>query len=179
MTPTGWLTDDFAILGALWIFGGVLLCVGVGAATGLLLGTEKGLGAGLLLWGLGNVAVAALTALYLWVDSTEVALHVARCEPLASSSGKPTHRLSFELERPGAAPRQAALQPIAGPCPLDTDQPLQLRVRRDALGAGAGPLAAEVVDDRPQVIAAVWAAFGSFGLLAGSLLWRHAMPRRT
>ena len=60
MTPAGWMLDPFIFLGFGWAFGGVLPCMLLGLLLGRAHGTALGAGSALLLWGVGNLLVAAL-----------------------------------------------------------------------------------------------------------------------
>ncbi|MFO1327536.1 MAG: hypothetical protein U1F56_24685 [Rubrivivax sp.] len=170
MTPHGWLTEDLAAAGVVWLFGGALLGAALGLAVGMARSTLQGLGSGLLLWGLGNVLVSAGVLAYLQHDSVELALPPLRCEALGDGAGMALHRIVLRAQRPGEPAHEVRHQLREGPCPELLGDPVRLRLRHDALASSVPDIAGDTIDERPLAIMAIWGAFGGFGLLAGTLL---------
>lgn len=176
MTPAGWMLDPFVLLGFAWAFGGVLPCLVLGLLLGRARGPALGVGSALLLWGLGNLLVAALLVVYVEVDSTVLTLQATRCEPSADSRGEPLRTLFYAVQRPGEPAHEARTPPQSGACPegrLPAER-VPLRLRKDALAAAAPRVAAEEVEGSAALPAAVtWGVFGVFGSFAGGLLLAH------
>lgn len=165
------------------MFGGVLPALGLGFAVGRLYRVEAGIASGLLLWGLGNLAVAAGVALFIHVDSTVVSARLSRCEPLAPDRGRSMQQQFFRV--PAAATLAAGLReistpPLQGLCaedPNPTD--IALRVRKDDLRGTAALIPGEAADDdKPVVIMVLWSIFGGAGSLIGGVLLASTRPGR-
>jgi hypothetical protein len=171
MTPTGWMTDTLAGWGAAWMFGGLFLAVGVGLLAGWRLGGVVGIGSGLLLWGLGNVTISVMTALFLLVDSTVLPLKPLHCEPGADARDRPLRTLTYALQRPGEPARVVSTETARGQCPQGAPEADAMRVRKDALASTAPRIAGEWADDdKPLAVMAIWGAFGAFAMLGAGLL---------
>lgn len=172
MTPQGWLTDDIALFGFAWTFGGVLVCVAIGFAVGARRGAGAGIGIGLLLWGAGNLATAAMVLALLHLDTVPLALAPARCEPATDSRGQPQHALSYRTTRADGSAVEVSTPAAPGPCPED-EAPRALRVRRDGLASHDPQLRAEAADDDlADAVMATWGLFGTVATLAGAVLAR-------
>ena len=176
MTPDGWLTSQVVMLGAAWIFGGALVAVAVGALVGRRKGTEAGIGSGLTLWALGNLAVVVLMALVVHVDSVVLHLEPTRCEPRTDSRGTAVRTLYHAVQRPGEPAHELQGPTQRGLCPEGGSAREALRVRRDALASPVLRIPSETVtgnDDTPLAVMATWGMFGGIGLLMGGLLLAH------
>lgn len=168
MTPTGWALEQFVLLGAAWMFGGLLPAGAVAWWLRRRVGRDRALGVAVIVWGLGNLAVAALIGIYLRVDTVMLTLPAPRCEAAVDAQGRPVHTLTWPLPRPGAALREVQLQGKPGECPLAL-QAERVRVRRAALDGSERLLKPEPVDDNdPALVMLVWGGFGLFGMLFGS-----------
>lgn len=168
MTPAGWALEQFVLLGAAWMFGGLLPAAALAWVLGRGIGRDRALGVAVAFWGLGNLAVAALIGFYLRVDTVVLTLPAPRCEAAADAQGRPVHALTWPLQRAGAPLREVVLQGQSGECPL-SPQPERLRLRRAALDGPLRVLAPEPRDDNdPSLVMLVWGGFGLFGLLFGS-----------
>jgi hypothetical protein len=182
MTPTGWMTDDFAAWGAAWMFGGLLLALPIGVLIGRWKGPEAGIGSGMLVWGLGNITISAMTVLFMQVDSKVLHLKPLQCEPGTDSRNRPLRTLTYGLQRPGEPARVVTTLCTRGLCPEGSPQADALRVRTDALASGAPRIAGEWADDdKPLAVMSIWGAFGAFALLAAGLLlghWRQTQSGR-
>jgi hypothetical protein len=178
MTPAGWMLDPFVFLGFGWSFGGALLCVALGFLLGRARGPTLGAGSALLLWGLGNLLVAALVVVYVEFDSTVLTLQATRCLPSVDSRGQPLRTFFYAVQRPGEPAHEARTAPDSGPCPEGRLPAERLRLRKDALASAAPLIAAEEVDSGAALAAAVtWGVFGVFGSFAGGLLLAHHRNR--
>ena len=114
MTPEGWLTDDFAGWGALWLFLGPVPAAGLAALLARWKGVVAGAGFGLALWGLGNLLVALGTALATQVDSIELPLPLLRCDETDDHRQRRERTLTYRLEQPGKGLREVTLQTVRG-----------------------------------------------------------------
>ncbi len=178
MTPAGWMLDPFVFLGFGWSFGGALLCAALGFLLARAHGPTLGVGSALLLWGLGNLLVAALVVVYVEVDSTVLTLQATRCEPSADRDGQPLRTWFYAVQRPGEPAHEARTVAESGPCPQAQLPAERLRLRKDALASAAPLIAAEAVDSGAALAAAVtWGVFGVFGSFAGGLLLAHHRNR--
>ena len=168
MTPAGWSLEQFVLLGAAWMFGGLLPAGALALGLRRWVGRDRSLGVAMIVWGLGNLAVAALIGLYLRVDTVMLTLPAPRCEAAAAAQGGPVHTLVWPLRRAGEPAREVVLQGQPGECPL-APQAERLRVRRAALAGGERLLTPEPGDDNdPALVMLAWGGFGLFGLLFGS-----------
>lgn len=179
MTPQGWLIEDFAAAGFVWVFAGALLGAGVGLAVGLMRGVPRGLGAGLLIWGLGNAVVAAGLVAYLRVDSTVLTLPPLRCQALGDGRNTVMHQLVLAVQRSGEPAHEVPMAATTGPCPELPGAALRVRLRTDALASTAPVIKGEPDDERGPAFAAIWALFGAFGLVAGGVLLATGRSRTT
>ncbi|MCA0244023.1 MAG: hypothetical protein LCI02_24670 [Proteobacteria bacterium] len=181
MTPAGWMLDPFIFLGFGWAFGGVLPCMLLGLLLGRAHGTALGAGSALLLWGVGNLLVAALVVVYVEFDSTVLTLQATRCEPSADRDGQPLRTFYYAVQRPGEPAHEARTPAESGACPagrLSADG-VALRLRKDALASAAPLIAAEEVEGGAALPAAItWGVFGVFGSFAGGMLLAHHRDRR-
>lgn len=179
ITPAGWQLDQVALLGAATMFLGAMVAVGIGFVVGRTRGVEAGIGAGMLLWGLGNVAVSLLTVVLVQIDTRVLPLALARCEPSAGSGGEPLRTLYYALPASaGAAAREVGPFPGTGVCPEDRTAPEPLRVREDDLASTRTMIPGDVVDDRAMAIGVTWGLFGGVGLLIGTALLAHQRRAR-
>lgn len=168
MTPAGWALEQFVLLGAAWMFGGLLPAGAVAWTLGRWIERDRALGVAVAFWGLGNLAVAALIGLYLRVDTVVLTLPAPRCEAAADAQGRPLHTRVWPLQRAGEPAREVVLQGQPGECPV-APQAERLRVRRAALAGSQRALTPEPIDDNdPALVMLVWGGFGLFGLLFGS-----------
>lgn len=180
MTPDGWLTDDFAGWGALWMFLGGLPAAGVGALIARWKGAIVGAGCGLLVWGLGNLLVALGVAVATQVDSTELTLPLLRCDAGVDHRQRAERTLTFQLALNNHAPREVYLPTTRGPCPDEPAGSMLLRVRKDSLASAAPRIKGEEVGaQNALVVMLLWTVFGSFATLGGVLMVRADRPYRT
>lgn len=178
LTPAGWGFDQIVLLGVMWLFGAPVPLGLLAALLGRWVGKSRTLGAAMLLWSLGNLAVAALAGAHLRLDTVQLTLTPTRCEVAHQGQEPAAHHLVFALQRPGEPPHDLLLRRLPGDCPA-TLVAETMRVRRDAL---AGPERLVVpespIDGDPLVIVLVWSGFGLFGLLFASATLTQAAGRR-
>lgn len=175
LTPAGWGFDQIVMLGVLWMFGSPVPMGLLAAVVGRWAGSSRSLGVALLLWSLGNLAVAALAGAYLRMDTVRLTLLPTRCEAAHQGQEPAAHNLVFALQRPGEPPHDLVLGRLPGDCPAKL-VPETMRVRRDALASPARLVVPEApIDGDPLVIVLVWGGFGLFGLMfAGATLAQAA-----
>lgn len=179
MTPAGWMLDPFVFLGFGWAFGGVLPCALLGVLLGRARGATLGAGSALLLWGLGNLAVAALVTVYVEFDSTVLTLQATRCEPSGDGRGQPYRSFFYAVQRAGEPAHEARTPSESGLCPEGRLPAERLRLRKDALASAAPVIAAEEIEGGAALAAAItWGVFGTFASFAGGLLLAHERSRR-
>lgn len=168
MTPSSWSFDDLIPLGALWMFGGVVVASVVGLITGRVRRhAETGIGIGVLLWGAGNLLVVVAVAALVHVDSVATQLPIVACEPLPpSSKGKPYRRLTVRLSD-ATGTRDLALAMDAGLCPEEPALAMPVLLRKDALPAGRPLVGSKHDPEQVQVVMVVWGVFGAVGTLLG------------
>lgn len=177
MTPSGWTFNNLVALGAAWMFGGMIVGGLLGAWVGRRRGATRGMGTGLLLWGLGNLLVALLVWVFVQFDSTVVRIVATRCEPSGSTAKGPYFTLYYALQRPGEPAHEVTAGGRAGVCP-ESPMPVDaLRVRKDALAAPTALIHADWADDdAPLAVIVTWSAFGLFAVFGASLLLTHGDP---
>lgn len=179
MTPDGWLTDDFAGWGALWLFLGVLPTAGLAALLSRWKGVEVGAGWGLVLWGLGNLMVALGVAVATQIDSVEVSLPLLRCDAGQDHRQRAERTLTYRLAQPGRAEREVALPTARGRCPDEPVGQALIRVRKDTLASGSPRIKGEDAGAaNAMVMMLLWGVFGSFAVLGGMLMLRSGRPHR-
>jgi len=170
--------EQIATFGLLAMFGSVPLTAPIGWLIGRRVGFEGG--ASVVLWVFGIAAAAAAVWLALHVhQQTTVTLGTrVGCEVAANGTARERYALAA-----GAQARHAVVPvPSAAWCERTLDEPQRLRVRR-AAAAGADPVARVESDPRQaNALIGVFAAFGGFGLLAGTFFTvatarRHRVPR--
>jgi hypothetical protein len=192
MTPSTWTVDTLVAYGALWMFGGVFVAVGVGALVGRHNPT-LGAGIGLLTWGAGNLLVSVLLALMTYVDATVLTLPLQSCEadpapgPARAASASPpaaaatpaatapaSYQPVFRLQTAGRPDRVVLGPKLDRPCPGRPGERVELRIRQDAMETQNQRLVgAWADDDKPVAIMTIWGVFGGAGLLFGGLLAGH------
>jgi hypothetical protein len=186
MTPSTWTVDTLVAYGALWMFGGAFVAVGVGALVGRR-DPSLGVGCGLLTWGAGNLLVSVLLALMTYVDATVLTLPLQSCEPDSASgsaagasatspaaTAPSAYQPVFRLATAGQADRLVLGPKLDRPCPGRPGERVDLRIRKDALAASTHRLAGDWADDdKPVAIMTIWGVFGGAGLLFGGLLAGH------
>ncbi len=165
MTPAGWTQDTLIGIGFAWMFGGLLLAALLAVLVRRAFGVVAALASACLLWGLGNLVVAALVLVQANWDTTVRQLPFARCE--ATAGAKALHTVFFMLPDE----RLVRMPAAAGPCP-HADGPALLRLRKDALASAQPVLVGEWAEDegQPRVVALVWGLFGAVGLLFGVVM---------
>jgi hypothetical protein len=179
MTPDGWLTEDFAGWGALWLFLGALPAAGLAALVSRWKGVTTGAGSGLLVWGLGNLVVALGVALATQVDSVDLTLPLMRCDAGQDHRQRAERTLTYRLVQPGRAEREVALPTTRGRCPDEPMGQTLVRVRKDTLASTAPRIKGEDAGaGNALVIMLLWGVFGSFAVLGGGLMVRSERPHR-
>lgn len=178
MTPSGWMIDNFVGWGAAWMFAGALLSVLVGVLVGRRRSVERGVGTGLLLWGVGNLLVALAVVAYMELDSTVVTLKATRCEPSTDNRQRPLYTLYYAVQRPGEPAHEVTARGQRGLCP-ESPMPVEaLRLRKDALASPAALIEGDHAgDDAPMAVSVIWGAFGVFAVFGASLMLAHARAR--
>lgn len=192
MTPSGWTLDNIVLLGVGTMFGGLFVAALFGVLVGRWRGGATGIGAAMLLWGLGNLTVCAMTVSYVQFESAVLTLALQRCEVQPpDSKGRPRRLMVYALP-PGAgasapagdalggtlaAPTREVRTPVAlGACPQAIQGSDPLRVARSDLHSTRNPVAGDwTEDDRAIAVAASWGVFGAFALLFATLLLGHEL----
>ena len=169
MTPKHWQLDDIALLGVGWTFGGVLVCLALGFWVGRNQGSMRGIGSGLLLWGMGNLLAVLAVAVFVYVDSATLNLPVARCEPMPTVKGQPQHQLIHDLRLPGQPAREVSTRPTRGLCPEDQlGLEAWVSVRKSDLTGSAVSVQGEAADDdKPLALMATFGILGGIATLIG------------
>lgn len=181
-TPSGLQLEDLLLAGVGTLFGGVLVAAAVGALVGRWRGGTAGLGTALLMWGVGNLLVAATGVVLVRFDSQVLNLPVARCVP-ADGSHRPYRDLWLRLPAPlvDGQPRHVFVGRVPGVCSGDDSPPSDepVRVRNDDFAAPRATIHGELEhDDKPVLIGVLWGVFGGAGVLMGSLILGSDAPSR-
>ena len=166
--------DAIVTLGLAAMFGSPLIAAPIGWVIGRRLGTDAGIGAGVVLFGLTALGAGVALAVHVLLQTAVVVLPVDECLPgVAGSGGRQAARFVMTL----ADGRQAHLvTPLeAGACEDGRparEQPLNLRYRIPPSGPLAADIAARREDDPRQANAmiGVFGAFGAFGVLGGTVI---------
>jgi hypothetical protein len=181
-TPSGLHLEDLLLAGVGTLFGGLLVAAAVGALVGRWRGGTVGLSTALLMWGVGNLLVAATGVVLVRFDSQVLNLPVARCVP-ADGSRRPHRDLWLRLPAPlvDGQPRHVYAGRVPGVCPgADSPAPSEpVRVRNDDFAAPRATIRGELAhDDKPVLIGVLWGMFGGAGVLMGSLILGNDTPSR-
>ena len=170
MTPQGWQFDNLVLVGVAWMFGGALVALPLAWWLGRRRDTEFGLGAALLLWGLGNLLVCAWVVVFIQFESRVLLLKPTRCEPSTDPRGEPQHLLFHALPASAGALREVSGPALPGVCPEGVAPTNALRVRNTDLASTTALLTGNPADDTPRAVMATWGMFGGIASLMGWLL---------
>jgi hypothetical protein len=170
--------EQIATFGLLAMFGSVPLTALVGWLIARRAGFEGGAAVVLLVFGVAAAATAVWLALHVHLQ-TSVALGT-RIDCRVGADGTARERYALSA---GAGARHAVVAvPSAAWCERTLDEPQRLRVQRVDASDAEPPARVEHDPRQANALIGVFAAFGGFGLLAGTFFSvttarRHRIPR--
>lgn len=170
--------EQIATFGLLAMFGSVPLTAPIGWLVGRRVGFEGGASVVLLVFGIAAAGAAVWLAVHVHLQTTVTLGTRVGCAVTADGTARERYALAV-----GAVARHAVVTvPGAAWCERTLDGPQRLRVQHTSPPDADPPARIEADPRQANALIGVFAAFGGFGLLAGTFFAvttarRHRAPR--